>query len=204
MGYEMKRIAFVAALVILIAVFTLPGSPPRDAIFGDGDEPTPEFTGEVNPIPSPVRVVDDTAGVDEATPGPDGTAEPTPACHPIEVVIDGQTYFLKSGVLQERMILHAAIKLTTEDDEFIELPGATVEAIYTRQCGQWDGRCDTLWLVTIEETAEERGSFYIEAIVAKEEPGRITWENIYSGEETDTSDFSQAEATGQFCRWEST
>ena len=202
----MTRYLLPAVIAIIVAAVIIPGSPLRDAIFDDGGDSSPEFAGDVNPIPTPVRVEEDADG-STATPGPDDadvTAAPESTCHPIEVVVDGRTFFVNSAILQDQIILHAPIKLEVEDGEFIDLPGATVNSITTRRCGERDGKCDTLWLVTIKGDREEEGDLFIEATMTEQKASQTTWRNIYSGVERITPDSAPAEPVGQYCRTEST
>ena len=185
----MRRVLLIAAaLAIALAAFTVPGSPLRDAFIDDGDDGrAPRAIGEIQPLPSPSRVED------EATPG--GSE-----CHAIEVVIDGRTYYADFAILQDRIVLHSPIRLSTEDGEFMELPGTAVDAIYTRRCSEWDGKCDTLYLLALEDSPE---GVYAEVILKKKEAGKVTWENIHSRTELTSGDMSRAEPTGVFCHRES-
>ena len=158
---------------------------------GDGSEAVAEASPSADPTP--------TSTVVTAT----ATASPTPTCHPISVQIEGTDYFVRFAFVPDEAALNS-VRLTEEDGTETELPGVSVDAISTRQCGSRAGKCYTHWFL---ET--EGGGASVDAIIVKQDGETITWEEISTGEERITTGFdlatglgSQILRIGEFCRVE--
>src|SRR3990172_1817755 len=161
--------AFGGVAVVVVAVFVgvalAVGDDARD---GDGED------GAVAEL-SPQATRGSTEQASSSTPTPP-LATPIPACHPLVVRVGGDDYVVRFAFIPDDT-QNNPIRLTEENGTEISLHGG-VDAVATKQCVVWEGKCYTHWFLDERNTGS-----YNDAIIIGQVPDGITWEEIYTGEQ---------------------